>query len=176
MTAAPAPTLSLPALALGLLLALCGTVGAQEAAVRFPVGDLTIVSPWARATAPSAPAGAAFMAIENAGQGSDRLVAARSPAAERVEFHTHLTEGGIMRMRPVPAIEVPPSGKVELKPGEYHLMLIGLQRPLVKGESFPVTLSFERAGTVQVDVTVASIGASAPSGGHGTGHGSAANH
>ncbi|HSK39088.1 MAG TPA: copper chaperone PCu(A)C [Arenibaculum sp.] len=176
MTTAPNRTAFLPALALSLVLALCGTAGAREAAMHLPIGDLTIVSPWARATAPSASAGVAFMVVENAGQAVDRLVAARSPAAERVEFHTHLMEDGIMRMRPVPVIEVPPAGKVELKPGGYHLMLLGLKRPLVEGESFPITLSFEHAGTLQVEAVVASIGASAPSDGHGTGHGSTPGH
>lgn len=133
-------------------------------------GDLHIGHPWSRATAPSAPNGGAYLTIENKGAAADRLLAARGDVAERVELHTHTMKDGVMQMRPVEAIEVPAGGKVELKPGGLHVMLLGLKAPLVKDQRFPLTLVFERAGEVPVDVVVDAAGTAAPSTGMKHGH------
>lgn len=116
-------------------------------------GDLTIEDPWARASAGGQTNGAAYLKIKNAGA-TDKLLAASAPVANVVELHTHVTEGTVMRMRKVEAIDVTGGTTTELKPGGLHVMLIGLKAPLKAGEKFPLTLRFERAGEVKVDVEV----------------------
>lgn len=113
-----------------------------------------IESPWVRPTAPGAKVGGAFMTLVGGAQ-ADRVVGASSPAAAVVELHTHIMEGGVAKMRAVPAIDVPAGGRVELKPGGLHLMLINLKAPLKAGESIPLTLRFEKAGAIEVKVPVA---------------------
>ncbi len=122
------------------------------------LGPLHIEQPWTRAAAQGAQ-GAGYMVIRNAGGTADRLVAASSPAAPRVELHTHIRDGDVMRMREVPAIEIPANGAATLQPGGLHLMFIGLVRPLAQGETVPVTLRFERAGEVTVSLRVEAAGA-----------------
>jgi periplasmic copper chaperone A len=127
---------------------------------------VTVASPWTRAAGQGG-TGAGFMTLRNAGATPDRLVSARAAIARTVELHTHIHDNGVMRMRPVPAIEVPARGEVQLRPSGFHLMLIGLTAPLRQGERIPVTLVFERAGEVQVELTVESAGARGPAaGGH----------
>ena len=128
--------------------------GAHE----FKVGDIVIDHPWARATAPRMMAGAVFLTLNNRGDTDDRLVSAASPASEIVELHTHLMDGGIVRMRQVEAIAVPAGGTTVLKPGGLHVMLIGLNGQLMVGKSFPLTLTFERTGSVEVTVVIKPIG------------------
>lgn len=126
-------------------------------AVRF--GDLTIGSPWARATAPGAAVGGGYLQIENAGANRDRLVGASSPVAESVELHTMTMENNVMRMRELGAIDLPAGERVELRPGGLHLMFIGLKGPLQAGQTFPVSLRFERAGEVELQFAVQQMGA-----------------
>lgn len=120
------------------------------------VGDLTIGHAYSRPSA--ARNGAAYMTIESKGA-TDRLVAAATARAGKVELHTVIQEGDVMRMRQVPAIEVPAGGKVELKPGGFHVMLLGLTAPLKEGERYQLTLEFAHAGKVEVDVQVEKPGA-----------------
>lgn len=127
-------------------------------------GGIAVSQPWARATAPGAPAGAAYLTVTNSGSQPDRLVAASTPVATMAELHTHIHDNGVMRMRPVDAIDVPAGGTVALKPGGLHVMLMGLTRPLAQGSTFDVTLTFEKAGKVTVPVAVQSAGAAAPMG------------
>lgn len=116
--------------------------------------DVTIHDAWARPSpSPMMKAGAAYAVIENAGA-ADRLVAARSDAADRVELHTHIREGDIMRMRQVPDIPVPAHGDVALKPGGYHVMLMELRGPLTEGKNISVTFVFEKAGEITLSVPV----------------------
>lgn len=119
----------------------------------FRAGPITIEHPHARATLPGQPTGGAYLTLANGGA-DDRLVAVRADVSERVELHTMAMEGDVMRMRELDAIELPAGKQVALKPGGLHIMLIGLKRPLKAGERFPMTLRFENAGevTVQVDV------------------------
>ncbi len=131
-------------------------------AVTHELGPLTVVTPWARASAGAARAGAAFLKIVNAGSGQDRLVAAAAPVAERVELHTHLMQDGVMRMRRVEAVPVPGNGSAELKPGGHHVMLLGLRAPLKEGTTFPLTLTFEKAGSITVPVAVGRVTARGP--------------
>jgi copper(I)-binding protein len=128
---------------------------------------IVIERPWARATPPGAPTGAAYLTIMNHGPEADVLVAASSPAAERVEFHETTMNGGVMRMRPATnGVAVPAHGTIVLKPdGGYHLMLSGLKAPLRSGTMLPVTLRFAKAGPIDVVFAVEPIGARGPSAG-----------
>lgn len=122
-------------------------------------GDVSVVDAWARATAGKAKNGGCFMTLKNAGHGADKLIAAKADVAERTELHTHVMEGNVMRMRQVPHMEVPAMGSTVLQPGGLHVMFLGLHKPLKEGETFPLTLTFEKAGAMTVDVTVKSVGA-----------------
>ena len=134
---------------------------AQEARA----GDLAVQQPWTRAAGQGA-TGAGFLSISNRGAAADRLLSATTPAARAVELHTMLRNGDVMRMRAVEAVEIPPGQTVALRPGGLHMMLVGLSRPLREGETVPVTLRFERAGEVRVDLAVQAAGAREPTAAH----------
>ena len=121
-------------------------------------GDIAVEDPFARASAGPVKVGAAFMIVKNSGAAADALVAAESPVAARAELHTHIKDGDVMRMRQVPSIDVPAGGTVSLQPGGLHIMLIDLKEPLRQGETFPLTLTFAKAGKVGVDVPVKAPG------------------
>lgn len=121
-------------------------------------GDILVGRPWTRVASVNAN-GAGFLTLRNNGTVPDRLVSAASPAARVVELHTHIREGDVMRMRPVGDIPVPPGQTVQLRPGGLHIMLIGLNEPFRQGASVPLTLRFERAGEVQVMLSVEAAGA-----------------
>lgn len=127
----------------------------------YTLGDLKILLPWARATPALAPAGIAYMTIVNNGA-SDKLLKAASDVAKIVELHTHILDGQVMRMREVDKIDVAGGTETQLAPGGLHVMLIGLKGPLKEGTTFPLTLTFEKAGTVTVEVAVQSVAARAP--------------
>jgi copper(I)-binding protein len=122
------------------------------------LGPLRIVNPWTRA-AGHGMQGGGFLIIRNTAATPDRLVSASSPAAGRMELHTHIRDGDVMRMRPVNDIPVPANGEVTLQPGGLHLMLIGLTQAMNAGQTIPVTLRFERAGEVTVQLAVQAAGA-----------------
>jgi copper(I)-binding protein len=128
-------------------------------------GDLMIEAPWTRAAGANGN-GAGFMRITNRGTEPDRLVSATTDAARVIELHTHIHDGGVMRMRPVPDIPIPPGATVTLQPGGLHVMLIGLTAPLAQGTRVPLTLRFARAGEVRVMLDVQAAGARG-AGGHG---------
>ena len=137
----------------------------------YAVGDLTVTAPWARASGAMARAGAAFMMIGNAGP-ADRLIAAHADVSERIELHTHIMEDGVMRMREVEGgIVIGAESDTMLEPGGLHVMFLGLDGPFEEGTSFPLTLTFEQAGEVTVDVQVRSPGAGAMEGRGHSGHG-----
>jgi len=138
----------------------CTTASAHD----YKVGQLELSHPYARTTPPGAKAGGAYLSIENKGKAADKLVRASSPRAGSVELHTMSMDGNVMRMRQIPAIEVAPGAIVKLAPGGLHIMLQEIKQPLKKGERFPMTLVFERAGEVKVDIVVED----APSHGAGT--------
>ena len=124
----------------------------------FKAGAVTVGHPYARATAAGQPIGGGFMKLIN-GAGNDRLLAVSADVSKTVELHEMKMEGDVMRMRQVDGIELPAGKTVELKPGGYHVMFIGLKAPLKAGDKFPVKLKFEKAGEVTVDVTVEAPGA-----------------
>ena len=126
---------------------------------------LRIEQPFARATAPTARAGGAYMTIVNSGATADRLLRVESSAAARAELHTVIKEGDVMRMREVAGIDVPANGKATLAPGGFHVMLMELKAPLKAGDTAALTLVFEKAGRVEVAVPILPLGA-APAGEH----------
>ena len=126
------------------------------------LGPLTVEAPWARASAGAARAGAAYLRIVNAGPEDDWLTAISSPVAGRAELHSHVMTDGVMRMRRIGSVRVPGGQSAELKPGGDHVMLFGLTAPLKKGGTFPLTLAFEKAGTVTVSVAILPITARGP--------------
>jgi copper(I)-binding protein len=139
---------------------------AATRAHEYRAGALQIDHPWARPTAPAQKVGAGYLTIRNQGGEADRLVAARTPVVPMVELHTHEIDAqGVARMKQIEAIDVPPGATVELAPGGLHLMLMGLTEPLREGARFPLTLRFERAGEVEVEMQVEGSAA----GGHGHG-------
>ena len=127
------------------------------------IGDLTIAGAFTRATLPNAPVGGAYLTITNSGAADDRLVSASTPAAGMTQIHEMKMDGDVMKMNELPDGLVVPAGQtVKLEPGGYHLMLMKLTGPLVEGTKVPVTLTFEKAGTVEVEVEVGGIAAKAP--------------
>jgi periplasmic copper chaperone A len=150
---------SIGRIAAAILLCLSVPAVAQE----FRAGPLTIDRAWSRATPPAAKVGAGYLVVTNGGQTPDRLTAASSPAAGRVEVHEMQMDGGVMRMRELAqGLAVPPGASVELKPGGYHLMLMELRAPLAAGATVPVTLVFERAGRVDIQLRVEPVTARGP--------------
>lgn len=120
----------------------------------YKAGDLTIDHPWSRELPPNAPAGAAYFTLKNQGAAADRLLGVSTPRAQKSELHTHVHQDGLMKMQRVPAVEIPAKGEVAFQPGANHVMLFGLTQPLKAGEQFPLTLEFEKAGKVEVQVKV----------------------
>ena len=108
--------------------------------------------PWARATAPRQTVGAAYLGLMS--PTADALVGASTPAADHAELHEMRMDGGVMRMRGVPALPLPAGQAVSLAPGGYHLMLVGLKHPLQAGETFALQLRFQSGRTADVQVVV----------------------
>jgi periplasmic copper chaperone A len=123
------------------------------------MAGIKVTHAWARASAKTARTGAAYVTLENTGAMADKLVSASAPVADKAELHTHIKDGAIMKMREVASVEVGPHAKVMLKPGGLHIMMIGLKEQLVKGGHFPLTLDFEKAGKMTVDVAIEGPGA-----------------
>ena len=126
----------------------------------YKLGALEISQPWTRATAPTAKAGGGYMTITNKGTTPDRLIAVKSPAADKAEIHEMKMDGNVMRMRELDkGLEIPPGATVTLKPGGYHIMFMELKAPFAKDAKVPVTLVFEKAGSIDVTFVVQEMGA-----------------
>lgn len=144
----------MPKIRLYALVALLLLPVTSALAQNHQAGSLTIRDAWARPTAGQTPNGAAYMTITNKGQIPDRLLSVESAASAKTELHTTVAEGTVMRMRPVPSIDVGPGETVALKPGGLHVMLVGLKAPLAAGRKLSLLMTFEKAGTTNVEVTV----------------------
>lgn len=135
------------------VLVLNGCGGARSAGPQIEVKNV-----WARPTRVGMGGkvtSAAYMIIANKGDETDRLVGIMSDVAEAAEIHQTIREGDVMRMQPVTGgLEIPAGGSVELKPGGYHIMLIGVKRELKPGDRFSLVLEFQKSGrkTIQVEV------------------------
>jgi hypothetical protein len=125
------------------------------------IGDLEISHAFTRAMAPNAPSGGGWVTITNHGSQADRLVSASSPRAKQVQLHSMtMNADQVMVMREMPdGVEIPAGATVELKPGGMHLMFMGVGARFKQGETVPVTLRFEKAGEVTIDLPVAALGA-----------------
>lgn len=123
------------------------------------LSTIRVENAWARATPARAKTGAAYVAVINNGGSVDRLLSATTPVAQKVQFHTETEDNGISRMRELRSVEIDPGAKVIFKPGDMHMMIVGLKQPLKEGETFPLTLTFEKAGKIDVTVSVAKVGA-----------------
>jgi hypothetical protein len=157
---------------LSIALALAAMSGAAAQAAppggTTDTGGIIIDTPWTRATPGGAKVGAGYMTIINHGDSADRLVNGTSQIAERVEIHNITMDGGVMRMRKLEdGLGLAPKSVTELKPGGYHIMFIGLKKPITKGDQIALSLTFEKAGTIAVTLPAAGIGASQPPGGAG---------
>lgn len=138
------------ALTLGAILALAPGASASS---------VMIMKAYARASAvPTAQTGAAYVSLMNHGA-DDKLLSVSTPAARTAELHKSEEVDGVMKMAPVGALDLPMHGTLEMKPGGYHIMLIGLAKPLAKGEEIELTLTFEKAGEVKVKVPVGEVAA-----------------
>ncbi len=137
-----------------LLLAAAFTLASTALAHDYMHGDIHIMKPWSRPLPAVSVNGAAYMTLMNKGNAPDRLVSLSTPAAKKAELHNHIMEGGMMKMRPVEAVEITPDEPSVLQPGGLHVMLMGLTEPLVERNSFPLTLDFERAGSIEVKVMI----------------------
>ena len=137
-----------------VLAALAGMANAHD----FKAGDLRIDHPYATPSRPGVQTGAVyFRGIRNTGAQADRLLSASTPVAGRVHIHRMRMQGDVMQMRALPALDIPGHTTVPMRhntPDGYHLMLFDLKAPLKDGDRFPVTLTFERAGTREVKVWV----------------------
>jgi hypothetical protein len=122
--------------------------------------QLEIGNAWAGATPGKAENGAAYVTIQS--PTADRLVSASTPVAKKAELHTMSMQGMVMKMRPISGVDIPAGQPVSLKPGGEHIMLMGLNQPLREGQSFPLTLDFEKAGPRTVTVIVEKPGAKGP--------------
>lgn len=141
------------------ILAFAAGLAVASAALAQPA-QLEINNAWARATPGKSENGAAYLTIQS--PTADRLVSASSPVAKKAELHTMSMQGMVMKMRPIAELDIPAGQPVALKPGGEHIMLMGLSQPLHEGQSFPLTLDFEKAGPRTVTVTVEKAGAKGP--------------
>ncbi len=148
-------------LAVSAILAL---TSASAVAEDTRIGPMVVESAWARASAGRAANGAAYMTLRNTGASEDRLVAVSAEVARRAELHTHLMDNNVMKMRPVKDVAIAAGGSVTFQPGGHHVMLMGLEKRLVKGESLSLTLTFAKAGAVTVSVPIGGVGDRGPTG------------
>ncbi len=138
-----------------------GLAHAHEHIVK--AGSLEIIHPWSRATPGGAKVAAGYVTVENKGAAPDRLISASAEISDKADIHEVGMKDGVMSMKRVDGIAVPAGGSLTLKPGSYHVMFTGLKRPLKEGETFPGSLTFEKAGKIAVEYTVEGMGAAAPS-------------
>jgi copper(I)-binding protein len=129
-------------------------------------GELAVVDAWARATPPGAGVAAAYLTIDNAGGGADRLLGASSDAAGRVEVHETRRDGEVMRMRKAEPLDIPAGERVVFGPGGLHVMLMELKEPLRQGDTLSLTLRFEHAGEFRVQASILAGDATDPHAGH----------
>jgi copper(I)-binding protein len=131
------------------------------------VDDLEISGPFTRSTLPNAPVGGGFLTIKNNGASEDRLISATSDIAKDTQIHEMAMEGDVMKMRQLKDGLVIPAGEtVSLAPGGYHIMFMGLTGAIAEGDTVPVTLTFEKAGAVTVELVAAGAAADAPAHDH----------
>jgi periplasmic copper chaperone A len=128
---------------------------------------VTVAHPWVRATPEGATITAAFMEIRTDAGVTDRLISAASPAAGRVEVHSHTMEGDVMKMRRLEALDLKAGESHVLKPMGEHMMLFDVKQPLKEGDVVKLQLTFEKAGIIEIEGSVEPVAANGP---HGMDH------
>jgi periplasmic copper chaperone A len=131
-------------------------------AAEITAGDLVVEQAWARATTPSAKTGATYLTVRNTGSEPDSILSMETPVAGQAVAHQTRLEGDVSRMSEAGPLSVPPGGALEMKPGGTHIMLMDLKGGLKVGQQFPLTVTFEKAGKVEVPVKVGKPGALGP--------------
>ena len=127
----------------------------------YKSGALDVADPWSRITPKGASVGAGYMKISNSGTAPDRLISGSADVASKFEVHEMTIENGVAKMRLVNGgLEIKPGQTVELKPGSFHVMFVGLKKPLANGDHFKATLVFEKAGPLDVEFDVHDMGTS----------------
>jgi len=134
-------------------------MSANAMANDYKAGSIEIITPWSRATPKGAQTAIGYMTIKNNGTAPDRLTGGSIDVADHFQLHAMTMENGVAKMRELSGIEIKPGQTIELKPGGSHVMFVNLKRPLSKGEHISGTLVFERAGKVNLEYSVESIGA-----------------
>jgi len=143
-----------------LAIVVLGFLASSAQAADVTAGTLKISAPWARATPKGAAVGGAYMTITNTGSTPDHLIGGSTPVAKSFEVHEMKMDNGVMKMRPVAGgIEIKPGQTVTLQPSGYHVMMVGLTQQLKQGDHFKATLEFEKAGKVDIDFPIESLGA-----------------
>lgn len=137
-------------LAMAALLSFSAPLLADE----YKAGDIEVEHPWSLLLPAVSENGAAYFVVNNRGKSADRLIGADTERAASAELHEHVMKDGMMKMQKVDGVDIPAGGKLTFAPGHYHLMLFGLKKPLADGERFPVTLHFQKAGDLKVEVQV----------------------
>ena len=132
----------------------------------YKLGNIVIAHPWARPTAQSVKIGAAYLSLENKGNEADKLVSAASPVAGKTQIHKTTNEGGVTKMREAGGgVDLAPGATLAFKPGSYHIMLLDLKQKLEEGQRIPLTLTFAKAGSINIEVDVEKRSGSEHSGG-----------
>lgn len=139
---------------LSLPFAVLATILSTGALATGAADSVSAVDPYVRLAPPGAPATGAFMVLKNAGDKDVKVVKAESPVAKVTELHTHINEGGVMKMRQVPAIDIKAKGEAELKPGGLHVMLIDMKAPLKEGDQVAITLGFDDGSSKKIEAPV----------------------
>ena len=151
------------ALTVAALIAITPAASAHE----YSAGTITVVHPWAAATPPGAKTGAAYMQIVNKGKKPVNIVKLSTAVADKVELHFMTMKKGVMRMRPLKMpLRIKANTTLELNHDGFHLMLIGLKKPLAEEEMVPFKLELEGGKTISVDLYIEAIGATASTHGH----------
>lgn len=132
-------------------LAACLPLGAWAAGA---ADNVAVVDPYVRMVPPGAMATAAFMVLKNSGSKDVKLVKAENSVSKVTELHTHLNEGGMMKMRQVPAIDIKAKGEAVLEPGGLHVMMIDLKAPLKEGDKVTVTLGFDDGSSKKIEAPI----------------------
>ena len=138
---------------IGVVLMLAGAPSACGGSSGTTGSSITVSDAWVRNPPISDQPGAAYLVIQNNGA-ADQLLSVTSDIAQTIELHESMESGGMMQMSPVSSIPIPANGKVELKPGGFHMMLIGLTRSVKTGDKVQLTLNFEKAGKIPVTAEV----------------------
>lgn len=139
-----------------LTLAIGGELRAQTSAP----STVIVQAPWARATPGGARTGAAYMTLVNSGGTADKLLGATTPLADTIQFHQETADSdGVSRMREMHSVDLDPGATIVFKPGDMHMMIVGLKEPLKEGQAFSITLKFEKAGNIEVTVPIGAVGA-----------------